>query len=51
MVSGGRDMTNQLEVEDMIYSPAVMEKKVQSIALMQPKGDTVTPDCENINPR
>jgi hypothetical protein len=38
MVSGGGDITNQLEVEEMINSSAVMEKKVQSIALMQPKG-------------
>ncbi len=38
MVSGGGDITNQLEVEDLINSSAVMAKKVRSIALTQPKG-------------
>ena len=38
MVSGGGDITNQLEVEDLINLSAVMAKKVRSIALMQPKG-------------
>jgi hypothetical protein len=38
MVSRGGDITNQLEVEDLINSSAVMAKKVRSIALMQPKG-------------